>query len=248
MTSKVIFALAAVTIFFSVFSVVVLMAITGNFYTAAYYTISALFDAVGIAPGGVPLSTSAPNFSTPFYALVTLSIADGIVKIVIVGVVIASMINIVTAFDVKARIAAITRRDWKDHVVICGYSFLAEKVAAELMERDIPFLIIDRNLAKSDMIKDEGYTALHEDFTTDLSLKNAHIQHARAVMFLTENDYDNLLGVVTARHLSPTVKIIARAGDSNTITKIHRAGAELCVVPEVLAGLEIGEAIVAKKW
>jgi hypothetical protein len=39
----------------------------------------------------------------------------------------------------------------------------------------------------------------------------------------------------------PDVKIIARARQVANVTKMQRGGAELCLVPEVVAGLELGE-------
>ncbi len=243
--TRVLISLVLTTLFFTVFSILIITYITGNFYASSYYTLAALFDAVGIDQGAV-IASAVPVFSIPFDVIVTLSAFDGLIKIIIIGFFLATLINIITSFDIGTKLAVLSRRRWKGHVVICGYSLLAEKVAMELVGKKIPFIIVDRDESKTDEIKEAGYAALHEDFTTDMALKNAYVDSAKSVMFLTYNDYDNLLGVITARHISSNVKIIARASDSNTITKIHRAGAELCVVPEVLAGIDLGEAIASK--
>jgi len=48
---------------------------------------------------------------------------------------------------------------------------------------------------------------------------------------------------VTAHHLYPSLRIASKAKEESTITKMHRAGAELCIVPEIIAGLDIGNAV-----
>jgi hypothetical protein len=245
-TIEVVVILAAIAILFAFITFYIVNNVTDDQYAAGYYTIAALFDAVGIAQSGL-LSSSVPVFSVPFYEIVSVSILDGLIKIIIVGFFIAALINVITSIDISSRIIGISKRKWKDHIVICGFSMLAEKVALELESKKIPFVIVDKDQARADEIRELGYIALHEDFTTDIALKNASVSTAQAIMFLTVSDYDNLLGVITAKHLNSKIKIIARVGDSAAVTKIHRAGAELCVVPEVLAGIDLGDAILKNK-
>ncbi len=239
-------ALAGVALLFAVITVVAITNITRDPYVGGYYSIDALFDAVGVDETAL-LYANVPLFSGQFYLIFAISVLDGIVKIVIVGFIIASLIDIITAVDVRARLVHMARRRLKDHYIICGYSKLAERIAEDMVGRHVPFIVLDKEPARADMIREEGYLSLHEDFTTEAALISAGIASAKAVLFLTENDYENLLGVVTARHINSKVKIIARAEDASTITKIHRAGAELCVVPEVLAGLELGESVAKRR-
>jgi hypothetical protein len=245
LTTRFFVVLVLITVIFTVFSIVVVGSLVNNFYVGSYYTISALFDAVGVGPSAAVVGSLA-TFSPQFDEVVLVSIVDGLIKTVIIGFVIAALIGFISSIDITSRITALSRISWKGHVIICGYSGLAERIVMDLASKKTPFVIIDRDPAKTDEVRSAGFTALHEDFTTDTALRNASINTASAIMFLTEDDYDNLLGVVTARHLNDKIRIIARAKDSGTITKIHRAGAELCVVPEVLAGIELGDAIISK--
>lgn len=238
--------LAIITISFTAITVLAITQLTNNVYVAGYYTISALFDAVGVDESAI-LGSIVPDFSQGFYVIVGLSIVAGLIKIAIVGFVIAALIGIVTTLDISYRLSAYSKRHMKNHVIICGYSLLADKIAAKLKERKIQFIVVDRDPARIDTVRELGYNMLHEDFTRDASLTGAGIDSAKSVMFLTIDDYNNLLGVITARHLNKNIRIIARASDDTVITKMHRAGAELCIVPEVLAGIEIGDVIIARK-
>jgi hypothetical protein len=213
-----------------------------NVYVAGYYTLSAVFGAVGTNQGDT-LAQYVPVFGEPFDVIVIVSLIDGMLKIVAIGFVIAAVINLILSIDLGSKFVVISKNKWRNHIIICGYSLLAERVAIELRSKKIPFLIVDKDPSKIDEINEAGFTGIHEDFTSDAALKNAAIETAKAILFLTYNDYDNLLGIITARHLKGDINIIAMSSDSNTVTKMHRAGAGLCVIPEVLTGVEIGDAI-----
>ncbi len=244
-TTRLLVVFLFTTIAFTILSTLIITYFVHNFYVAGYYTISAIFGAVGTDQGD-SLAQYITTFSLPFDIVVAVSLFDGILKIVAIGFVIAAVINLILSIDLGSRFVIISKSKWKNHVIICGYSLLAERVAIELANKKIPFLIVDKDLAKIDEINEAGFTGLHEDFTVDTALKNACIETAKTAMFLTYNDYDNLLGVITARHLNKDLNIVAMSSDSGTVTKMHRAGAGLCVIPEVLTGVEIGEAIINK--
>lgn len=223
-------------------SIFVITEITNNFYSSGYYTITALFDAVGVDQSNI-VTASVPYLSEPFWIIFIVSVGDGIVKIIGIGFIVAAMIEFVMNVDIRTRITNITKSRKRNHIIVCGYSQLAEHIVEELTKHKIKFLVIEEDPAKVDEIRALGYQVFHEDFSTDTALNSASINNARAVLFLTQNDYENMLGVVTAHHLNEKVKIISRAEDVNAVTKMRRAGAEMCVIPEIFAGLEIGEAI-----
>ena len=81
------------------------------------------------------------------------------------------------------------------------------------------------------------------DFTDRKVLDSASISKAKAIVFTTESDFINLLGIVTAHHMEPELKIITRARSESSVRKMQRGGADLCLVPEVVAGIELGERI-----
>lgn len=244
LTNRALLFLLGIMAVTTVVSTIALTSITHNFYVSSYYTISAIFDAVGVDQSATLSSLAGTPYE--FDVVVAVSLIDGVVKIVLVGFVLAAVINLITTFDIRSRLSHITARGLRDHIILCGYSLLAERLAFDLMERKVPFVVIEREKAKADLIREAGFVSFHDDFTSDAVLKSASIKTARAIMFLTTNDYENLLGVITARHTNDKIKIIARANENATVTKIHRAGAELCVVPEVLAGLEMGDYLTTK--
>lgn len=129
----------------------------------------------------------------------------------------------------------------RKHTIVCGYSMLAERLCRELKKNNERFVVVEKDAEKANVLRELGYTVLNGDFRSEAVLHLAGISNAKAVVFATESDYENLLGIVTARHTDPKTRIIARAREQSSVTKMQRAGAEYCLIPEIVAGLEMGE-------
>ncbi len=242
-TRLIVLVVAAVMIVLSA-SVYYLYTITGNTYIAAYFTLSTLFDYSTIT-GASSLnlsSLSAPQFDSTLAVFVM----DGLAKAVLVGFVIAAFINALMSIDIRTKMGSIAARSIRGHIVLCGYSQLAERLCVDMQKRGAKFIIIEKSQDKVDLLSDIGYKVIAGDFTSDEVLKKAKLETARAAVFVSDDEYTNLLGIVTAHHLYPELRIAAKAKEESTIPKMHRAGAELCIVPEVLAGLDMGDFILAK--
>ncbi len=237
--------LAAIAAMFTVLTLWIVFNITHNIYISGYYTISSLFDALGINTSTV-LQSVAPVFSANFDILVLISIADGVVKVISVGLALAALVEIITGTSILSKLNIFEARRLDGHAIVCGYSRLGERVCDELSERKIKFVVIERENAVVEMLRDRGYTVIDGDFTKEEVLKNAAISRARFIIFAKKDDLANLMGVVTAKHINPKIRIISRGVEEYSMTKIQRAGAEICVVPEILAGVEIGNYIKSK--
>lgn len=237
--------LAVVAIIFALVTVSVVYKITHNLYISGYYTISSLFDAIGINVGPA-LEALAPPFSSNFDELIAISIIDGIGKIIAVGLALAAIVEILTSANILTRVNVFAARRLRGHVIVCGYSRISERLCNELAEKKMKFVVLDNDQTVVDTLGARNYIAIRGDYTSEEALNNADIKNARAVVFAAQNDVVNLLGIVTARHLNPKIKILARVTEEDLMTKMQRAGAELCVVPEILAGIELGGYIRSK--
>ena len=56
-------------------------------------------------------------------------------------------------------------------------------------------------------------------------------------------DADNLFVVLTARGLNPLIKIISRASDENSDTKLKRAGADNVIMPDKIGGAHMASLV-----
>ena len=234
--------LLVLTIVFTIATMAGIFLLTHNLFMAEYSTASIVYDAVGVGMGA-KLAAAIPLSSPLFYALFWIMVTGGLVKIVLVGFVIGAFMEMVTSIDVGTKLLMFRIHHLKDHIIICGYSALSEGIIRALKKSGGRFTVVERDLQKYELLKDMGYNAVYGDFTRDDILRDASIPSARAIIFTSDNDFENLLGIVTARYLNGAIQILTRAKREASVSKMHRAGAGLCVVPEVLAGLEIGEVI-----
>ena len=240
---KTLVGLAIAAISLALISFYVVDGISHNAYASAYYTVGSLFDAVGI--DAIPLlQAAAPPFSAAFDTLIFISVIDGIAKIVAVGLALAAVVEILTSTDIVSRVNLIATRRMSNHVIICGYSRIAEQICLDLKKKKEKFIVIDKNPSTVELLFDLGYPAVTGDFTSVETLESARVDHARAIVFTVKDELPNLMGIITAKHINKSIKVLSRASDEiHSITKMQRAGAELCVVPEVISGVELGAAI-----
>ncbi len=236
---KTLVGLAVMALLLGLATMFIVYHVSHSFYTSAYYTVSALFDAIGIQ-GGPSLITLAPPFSASFDEIIIVTIADGVGKVVTVGLALAAIIEIITGAGIISKVSLFAARRLRNHVIVCGYSRISERICNELAARKIKFVVIDKKQDVADTLRDRGYITIDGDFTKGEVLRSAQVEHARAIVFGTQDDTTNLLGIVTAKHLNGKVRILSRVSDENLQTKMQRAGAELVVLPEVLAAIDLG--------
>ncbi|MEM3841395.1 MAG: NAD(P)-binding protein [Candidatus Micrarchaeaceae archaeon] len=234
--------LTAVGIVLTIFSILELYGITGNLYSASYYSLLSIFDAEGITP----LTNYVAPFTLQFYKLVLVLATDGIVKIVIIGLVMASFINIMSDIDIKSKLAQISSRRMSGHTIICGYSMLSERLCSDLAASGKKFIIIVGSESDAEMLKGIGYQVIEGDFKSETVLKRAMAEKASSIIFDEKDDFDNLMGIISAKHINPKIKVITRVKDESSVTKMQRAGADQCVIPEIVAGVELGNYMVSK--
>jgi hypothetical protein len=228
----------------TIISIAIVYLISHNSYAASYYTISALFDANNEGSTAFISAVLASNPSSyAYYSFIAVSIVDGIAKAIIIGFLIAAFINLLSNIDLKSKIEIMTAKYMKGHVIICGYSMLAERLCNDFKKNKIRFVIIEKDPEKVNLLRDLDFNVVEGDFTERKVLDYASIENAKNIIFATESDFVNLLGIVTAHHMRPSLKIIARARNETSVRKMQRGGATLCVVPEVVAGIELGDRI-----
>ena len=129
-----------------------------------------------------------------------------------------------------------------NHFIVCGFGRAAKPVAEAFAHKGLPFCVIEMDRAVEPTLQDLGYLYLIGDATADEALIDAGISRARAALTLLPSDADNLYVTVTAKALSPDVRVIARALDERGETKLRRAGANEVISPYNLAGHRIVQA------
>lgn len=131
----------------------------------------------------------------------------------------------------------------RDHFIICGYGQVGRTVVDQLDRQKIPFVLIETNEGLYHQLLQEGMPVVHGDAKRHDTLQKAGIERARGICIVIDNDSDNLYITVTAKAMSPKLRIITRAGQQRYAQAMRNSGADEVIIPEHEGGLMVGRMI-----
>lgn len=128
----------------------------------------------------------------------------------------------------------------KNHVIVCGFGRNGYKAAEELKNNNIPYVVVDAD--KDIFLKRVEEKQLREmniiigDATHEEVLERAGIHDARAIIAAVPQDSINVFISLTAKEMNPDIKVIARATEESSESKLRRAGADQVILPDTIGG------------
>jgi voltage-gated potassium channel len=134
-------------------------------------------------------------------------------------------------------------KDLKDHYIVCGYGRMGKIIARELKQEKLKFAVIEKNEVLLDSDEKEEFLIIQGDATKDELLKRAGIERAKCLISVLPTDAENLYVVLSARGLTPSLLIVARAGEEGSEQKLLRAGADRVVSPYHIGGLRMAHSV-----
>lgn len=137
----------------------------------------------------------------------------------------------------------------KGHCIVCGYGRVGKNVAEKLTKLGKEVVILEKDPTLVNELRETGHLVI-EGTIEEEDLENAGIKNARYLVTCTGDDGRNILLIMAARELNPSIIVASRASDEKIIKKMKYAGADHVIMPEVLGGLEIVDAIlkIDKGW
>jgi voltage-gated potassium channel len=133
------------------------------------------------------------------------------------------------------------------HVIVCGYGKIGEKVCEVLDESKKEYVVVDQNPTIAKLLREMKINVVEGDATHSRVLKMARIEKAKGLVTTFGSDTNNVFVILTARELNPNLLIASRAVSEEVVNKMHRAGAGIVVLPEVVGGMELGREMVRRK-
>ncbi len=160
-----------------------------------------------------------------------------------------------TAFIVEGELRSVLRRrgmDKKidkieDHYILCGTGRTGMHVLNELIVAKRKVVAIDWDPDHLPQIaKGASKTVLtmEGDATKDETLERVHIERAKGLIATLPTDKDNLYVVISAKGLNPNLRIISKADDEDSRSKLIRAGANGVVLPHAIGGLRMASEMI----
>lgn len=126
-----------------------------------------------------------------------------------------------------------------NHYVVCGFGRVGRRVAQELCNRKVPFVVIDNDLQRIEQAEKDGFLFVQGDSTIDQTLIDAGIERARALITAVANEADGVFIVLSARQLSPQLLITARTETDEGKKKLLRAGANKVISPYKIGAIRM---------
>jgi voltage-gated potassium channel len=131
----------------------------------------------------------------------------------------------------------------RDHFIICGAGRVGSHLIRSLGRSNETFIVIESDPKKVEELIDVGVVVLVRDATSEESLRDAGVEHARGLASCLPDDADNVYVVLTARDLNPKLHIVARAAEEQAENKLIRAGANRVVAPTLIGGHRMAMAL-----
>ena len=121
-------------------------------------------------------------------------------------------------------------------IVVYDYSGMAKELLPRLKNTLGEVVLATKNRAEFDAAAEDGFSPILVDLSQDANLKKIGIGESVTDLFcICDDDEANLYTTLSARALSPSLNILARASDADSKKKLTLAGAN-----EVIDFNEIG--------
>ncbi len=120
------------------------------------------------------------------------------------------------------------------HVIVCGFGRMGQLVADGLREAGEPLVVVDINPEKTAQAERAGMLYLLGDAQEETTLQAAGVERASSLVAALPDDATNVFLTLTARGLSSSLRIIARAQEASTQDKLSKAGATRVVCPQMI--------------
>ena len=130
------------------------------------------------------------------------------------------------------------------HIIICGYGRNGKQAAKKLKAHNRNFVIIEKSEQIIQKIKDDNLNCIFGDANEDNILINAGIDRASCLISALPNDSENVFVVLSARQINPNIRIISRASDETSYSKLKLAGANNVILPDQIGGNHMASLVV----
>ncbi|MDP2729538.1 MAG: potassium channel protein [Dehalococcoidales bacterium] len=133
-----------------------------------------------------------------------------------------------------------------DHDIVCGLGSVGFHIASELDSTKRPYVIVDINADSASRYLEalNNGIFIEGDATDDTTLLKAGIEGAKGLFAVTGDDNNNLVISLTARQLSPKLRIIVRCNEIANSEKMMRVGADAVVSPAFIGGLRMASEMI----
>lgn len=130
-------------------------------------------------------------------------------------------------------------RQMRNHIILCGYGRMGNLIIEEFTRRSIPVVVVEILSELEDDLRKAQIAYVIGDATEEGTLLSAGLMQARALVTMLPHDAGNVYVTLTAKTLRPDLRIVARAEQPTTETKLKHAGASRVICPQVIGATRV---------
>ncbi|MBU0551858.1 NAD-binding protein [Myxococcota bacterium] len=126
-----------------------------------------------------------------------------------------------------------------DHFIVCGAGQTGGGVVEHLLNSGVQVVVIDKDPVRLEWLQRRVRGELFGvvgDATEDLVLQECGLARACGIVASLQTDQDNLFVTLTARQAHPGIRIVSRAVEERSASKLLHAGANTVVSPNNIGG------------
>ena len=124
----------------------------------------------------------------------------------------------------------------KGHTIVCGFGRNGKQSILKLNNYNKKVVVVEKDKEMISELESENVLNIQGDATLDETLLRAGIKTAANLITALPSDADNLFVVLTANQLNNKCKIISRASNESSYSKLKIAGASNVIMPDKLGG------------
>ncbi len=182
------------------------------------------------------------NFVLPTGPYILLGQLIGIIGYIIITIILTTFFyRLLRNIDIKAGISKRKAAVMSKHIVLNTINSFSLELARNLKQRNIKFIMIDRDKRRVDSAIDSGFVAVQTDISMGESEDHAYIEDARILVLLGNDDVENVLITIEARKVNPALRILSRIKREEDMERVLDSGVAYAIMPENAVGDEIGE-------
>lgn len=143
--------------------------------------------------------------------------------------------------NIKEKRTISRMKKMKKHAIIAPFNKFAEALMEDMDAAGKPYVILTDDERDARYLYERSKLVLVGTVGSVELLKAAGVDNAGTVILCSDDDTRNSLIAVTVKSLNSKVHVITRAEKEEDLPKLIRSGAHRVVLPEIAAGIDIGE-------
>ena len=185
-----------------------------------------------------PLDQESKIF-TIFLILTSVIIVGYAIKVITEYIISRDTINELKQKKIQKKIDALS-----GHVIICGFGRNGKQAAKKLATHNRTFVVVEKDELVTQKYLNDIKLFVNGNANEDEVLIAAGIQRASCLISALPNDSENLFVVLSARQMNSEIRIISRASQETSYSKLKLAGANNVILPDRIGGDHMASLVV----